>query len=87
MAVDVDLPSPMLSPESGEPLLRGSRPFLVTYKGEGRSVELPGYYPEGPGEAVHVGDDLKGVDEALHVLKQQIDGIASFRLSGAQGRD
>ncbi len=77
MAVDVDLPDTMPSPETGEPMARGIRPFLVSYKGESSSVELPGYYPEGTGEAVHVGDDMKAVDEALRALKEKIDGIPS----------
>ncbi len=77
MAVDVNLPGTMLSPDTGEPLVRGIRPFLVTYKRESRSVELAGYYPEGTGEAVHVGDDMKAVDETLRALKEKIDGIPS----------
>ncbi len=42
-------------------MIRGVRPFLVTYKGERRTVELPGYYPEGEGEGVHIGVDLQAV--------------------------
>lgn len=77
MAVDATLPETMPSPETGEPMVRGIRPFLVTYKGQSRSVELPGYYPEGIGEAIHVGDDMAAVDEALRSLKEEIDGILS----------
>ena len=77
MAADATLPDTMPSPETGKPMIRGVRPFLVTYKGQSRSVELPGYYPEGTGEAIHVGDDMKAVDEALRSLKEEIDGILS----------
>ena len=77
MAADATLPNTMPSPETGKPMIRGVRPFLVTYKGQSRSVELPGYYPEGTGEAIHVGDDMKAVDEALRSLKEEIDGILS----------
>ena len=44
MAVSkTDLPETMVSPETGETLRRGLRPFLVTYKGKSITVELPGY--------------------------------------------
>lgn len=36
----------MTSPETGEPLARGVRPFTVTYKGHSITVDLPGWYPE-----------------------------------------
>lgn len=75
MSIIADLPDTMPSPETGEPMLRGLRPFVVTYKGESRTVELPGYYPEGTGEAVHIGTDMKAVDDALRALKEEIDGI------------
>jgi HTH-type transcriptional regulator/antitoxin MqsA len=67
----------MISPETGEQLRRGTRPFEVAYKGERVVVELPGYYPEGEGEGVHVGDDMLVVDHALRVLKEKVDGIPS----------
>lgn len=75
MATVADLPDVMSSPETGDPMLRGVRPFVVTYKGESCTVELPGYYPEGTGEGIHVGADMNAVDEALRALKEQLDGI------------
>ncbi|MCA3633144.1 MAG: type II toxin-antitoxin system MqsA family antitoxin [Methylobacterium sp.] len=71
------LPGIMVSPENGETLTRGIRPFKVTYKGEVLSVDLPGYYPAGEGEGVHVGQDMAVVDEALRSLKEKIDGVPS----------
>ncbi len=71
------LPEIMVSPENGETLTRGIRPFKVTYKGEVLSVDLPGYYPAGEGEGVHVGQDMAVVDEALRSLKEKIDGVPS----------
>ncbi|MDG4882366.1 type II toxin-antitoxin system MqsA family antitoxin [Mesorhizobium sp. WSM4884] len=65
----------MISPETGETLTRGVRPFTVTYKGESLVVDLPGYYPASKGEGVHVGDDMAAVDAALRVLKERIDGV------------
>jgi HTH-type transcriptional regulator / antitoxin MqsA len=51
------------------------RPFKVTYKGKTITVDLPGYYPKGDGDGVHVGNDLSVVDRALHMLKEKVDGI------------
>lgn len=69
------LPGTMRSPETGEVLTRGTRPFAVLYKGETRTVDLSGYYPDGDGDGVHVGDDLAVVDATLRVLKEMIDGV------------
>ena len=41
-----DLPETMISPETGQLLRRGLRPFVVSYKGLSRTVELPGYYSD-----------------------------------------
>lgn len=71
------MPETMMSPETGELLKRGTRPFTVAYKGESVVVGLPGYYPEGSGEGVHVGKDMSTVDEALRQLKEKIDGVPS----------
>jgi HTH-type transcriptional regulator/antitoxin MqsA len=68
-------PETMTSPETGETLTRGVRPFAVTYKGESMTVDLPGYYPASDGESVHVGDDMIAVDAALRLLKEKIDGV------------
>lgn len=70
-----DLPETMCAPEAGETLTRGVRPFLVTYKGRTLTVDLPGYYPAGEGEGVHVGPDMAEADEALRTLKEQVDGV------------
>lgn len=68
------LPKTMPSPETGETLTRGSRPFKVTYKGHTLTVDLPGYYAKGKGEGVHVGKDMDVVDHALRALKEKVDG-------------
>lgn len=64
------LPDTMLSPETGETLRRGVRPFIVSYKGKSVTVELPGYYPANGGEGIHVGDDMTVTDAALRTLKE-----------------
>lgn len=65
----------MVSPETGEQLTRGVRPFAVAYKGEEMTVDLPGYYPPGDGDGVHVGNDMSAVDDALRTLKEKVDGV------------
>nr|WP_246674791.1 type II toxin-antitoxin system MqsR family toxin [Mesorhizobium sp. B4-1-3] len=67
----------MISPETGDILTRGVRPFTVTYKGESMVVDLPGYYPASAsdGDGMHVGEDMAAVDAALRILKEKIDGV------------
>lgn len=77
MTVPADRPETMASPETGALLRRGVRPFTVSYKGEIMTVDLPGYYPEDDGEGLHIGDDMRGVDEALRLLKERVDGLPS----------
>jgi HTH-type transcriptional regulator / antitoxin MqsA len=69
------LPSTMPSPETGETLTRDVRPFAVVYKGASITVDLPGYYPPGDSESVHVGDDMRAVDAALRDLRRTVDGV------------
>ena len=71
------LPNTMIAPDTGEVLTRGVRPFVVSYKGESVSVDLPAYYPVGDGDGVVVGDDMAVVDEALRGLKEKIEGLPS----------
>ncbi|MBR0734985.1 hypothetical protein JQ636_38530 [Bradyrhizobium japonicum] len=74
MAKVATLPKTMPSPETGETLRRGVRPVQVTYKGRSTPVDLPGYYPKGGGDGVHVGNDMCAVDHALRMLKEKVDG-------------
>ncbi|MGP0058999.1 MAG: type II toxin-antitoxin system MqsA family antitoxin [Beijerinckiaceae bacterium] len=69
------LPDTMISPETGEILRRGVRPFQATYKGLHLVVDLPGYYPSNEGEGVHIGEDMAIADEAIRSLKEKADGI------------
>ncbi len=52
-------------PPTGQPLRRDTRPFAMRYKGAEMVVDLPGYYPDGDGESVHVGADMAAADDAL----------------------
>jgi HTH-type transcriptional regulator/antitoxin MqsA len=81
---DEPLPETMISPETGETLARGVRPFTVAYKGESVVVDLPGYYPTGDGKGVHIGRDKAIVDQALRGLKEKADnGPASAHQASA----
>lgn len=71
------LPDTMISPESGEVLRRDVRPFVVTYKGKSRTVDLPGYYPDNGNDGIHIGDDMEVTDAALRALKEEVEGIPS----------
>lgn len=71
-----DLPATMPCSETGLKLTRAVRPFTVCYKGHEMTVDLPGYYPGGDGESIHVGDDIAAADEALRALKEQVDAPA-----------
>ena len=67
----------MNSPETGEALTRGVRPFTVTYKGHAITVDLPGWYPEGGSDGVLVGDDMAAADQAPRDLKERVDALPS----------
>ena len=78
MADDREMAPPtMVCPVTGKALSRDARPFTVRYKGHEIVVELPGYYPDGEGESVHVGADMAAADDALRSLKEQVDGLPS----------
>nr|WP_294506161.1 hypothetical protein [uncultured Rhodopila sp.] len=68
----------------------------MRYNGHVAVVDLPGSYPGGDGESVHVAADMAAADDALRVLKEQADGLPSpstvrrirkkLRLTPAGGR-
>lgn len=70
-------PKTMVSPETGQLLRRGMRPFVVSYGGHSRTVELAGYYPEEGDDGIHVGDDMAVTDAALRQLKEEVEMIPS----------
>ena len=76
-AAEKTLPETMISPETGKVLRRDVRPFVVTYKGKSRTVDLPGYYPENGNDGIHVGEDMEVTDAALRALKEEVEGIPS----------
>ncbi len=72
------LPDTMPSPETGQVLMSGVRPFVVSYKSETLTIERPDYYADRGGEGVHVGDDMSVVDAALRVLKEKVDRVPTM---------
>lgn len=64
----------MIHPLTGEQLVRAVRPFVVEYKGLSRTVALPGWYPDGEGDGVVLGEDMASADRALAELKAEADG-------------
>ena len=76
MVAERGLPETMISPETGEKLLRGVRPFTVEYKGHSITVDQPGYYnPARDDDGVFVGKDMEPSDQALRLLKERVDGL------------
>ena len=69
------LPPSMPCPETGQMLRRDTRPFTVRYKGQAAIADLPGCYPAGSGESVHVGADMEPAEAALRLLKERVDGV------------
>ncbi|MFN8722661.1 MAG: hypothetical protein ACK5YI_17695 [Rhodospirillales bacterium] len=72
-----NLPETMICPGTGTVLRRDVRPFTFSYKGVTRTVDLPGYYPDGEGESVHIGEDMAPTDAALAEMKAIADGPAA----------
>lgn len=65
-----------IHPETGERLIRDTRPFTVKYGGRQRTVRLAGWYPaKSSGDALHLGDDMAVVDRALVELKAEVHGV------------
>ena len=58
-----------LSPVTGKPMVRDTRPMEFKYKGESVTVQMPGWYCAESGESIHTDDDTKASDAALKNLK------------------
>ena len=64
-------------PETGMPMVRGSRPLALAYKGHETVVEMPGWYCDASGESIHTREDMRVSDLALVTLKAQVENLAS----------
>ena len=58
-----------IHPETGEVLRRDVRPFEFTFRGETITVNMPGRYPAGDGDAIFTHEDLQVSERALENLK------------------
>jgi HTH-type transcriptional regulator/antitoxin MqsA len=61
---------------TGAKLTRGVRPIVVSYGGLTETVEQPGWYPRGKGEAVYDGPDLSVYSEAWQRLADTVHEAA-----------
>jgi HTH-type transcriptional regulator/antitoxin MqsA len=48
-----------IHPETGQELRRDTRPQTVCVGSLSRVVDVPGWYPDGDGDAIHSGEDLR----------------------------
>jgi HTH-type transcriptional regulator/antitoxin MqsA len=64
-----------LSPETGRPMIRDTRPMTLTYKGHSATVAMPGWYCTDTDESIHSGEDMKVSDAALRSLKTAADNL------------
>jgi len=60
-----------IHPETGETLKRDVRRLSVRVGPFSEEIEAPGWYPEGDGDAVHSGADLKDYEAAQRRLKEK----------------
>lgn len=75
----------LIHPETGETLRRDIRPSEFSYKGETVTLDMPGWYPEGDGEALFTQEDMKVTTRALNILKERLrekSGHENFQTSG-----
>ncbi|MDO9487262.1 MAG: type II toxin-antitoxin system MqsA family antitoxin [Sphingomonadaceae bacterium] len=63
-----------LHPETGQLLRRGVRPRILSAGSLSRTVDVPGWYPDGEGDSIHSGADLKAADMAFQELRAAYAG-------------
>ena len=61
--------------ETGEKLARDVRPLTIAYHGYRKTFDMPGWYPEGDGEATFTDEDMKTYDKALKELKIEAEHL------------
>ena len=49
--------------------------MVVSYKGQSRTIEMPGWYCTDSDEGIHTGDDLRVSDAALKDLKIEVENL------------
>ena len=56
-------------PETGETLRRGIRPMTAAYAVYSKVIDVPGWYPDGNGDAIHTGKDLAEWDATYQQMR------------------
>jgi HTH-type transcriptional regulator/antitoxin MqsA len=54
-------------------LTRGVRRVTLIYRYLSRTIDMPGWYPEGDGDGLHTGEDLAVSDAALRQMKAEVE--------------
>ncbi len=60
----------IIHPETGAILRRRKRMETVTHQGQSRTVEVTGWFPDGDGDGILVGADMKPLDDALAEMRK-----------------
>lgn len=58
-------------PETGQVLRRDVRLQTVCVGSLSREIDVPGWYPDDDGDAIHSGADLKALNEAFKALREE----------------
>ena len=61
--------------ETGEKLVRDVRPLTISYHGHSKTFDMPGWYPEGGGDATFTDEDMKIYDKAIKELKTEAEHL------------
>ena len=75
----------LIHPETGETLHRDVRLKEFSYKGEKFVVDMPGWYPEGDGEAIFSQKDLEVSENEVMKIEARLrekSGHENFQTSG-----
>jgi HTH-type transcriptional regulator/antitoxin MqsA len=64
-----------LCPQTGQMMVRGTRPMDIAYKGHRVTIAMPGWYCDSSGESIHTGDDMKVSDDALRQLRIKAENL------------
>ena len=62
-------------PETGKPMVRGTQPLEISYKGQSTTADMPGWYCHESGESIYTAEDMKVSDAALKELRLQVENL------------
>ena len=60
-----------IHPETSQELRRDTRSQTVCVGSLSRAVDVPGWYPEGDGDGIHSGEDLRAHNETFKALREE----------------